>query len=1018
MRKLLLLIPILLFLFLTGLNAQPPCAFDKLHKTLLETDPVYAGRIEENKTAIRRFIESHPQRRGPAARPNTAYTIPVVVHVMHTGGAVGTIYNPTDAQIMGAINYLNQVFAGTFPGMTAPVEGGGVVDLEVQFALAQRTPACGATNGIDRVDASSIPNYVANGVNAIGSTGCPDLTLKNFSRWNPANYYNIWIVNKIDGADGTSGQFIAGYAYFPGAPTTLDGTVMLATQMISGQKTLPHEVGHALSLHHPFEDSDNDTDCPSNLNCVTTGDLVCDTDPVTLNYNVGTGLYNFACRTGANVCAAPNTYTINTERNFMSYTNCYTLYTNGQKARVQAAMSLSSRASLVDPSNLALTPCGTTINFGQATASRTEDITGTVSGCRRYRDYTYQMAIGAAPTATATATLTYSGTGVKGIDYDVTTNGNFASPSDVLTFNNGSTAAQSFTVRIYDDAGVESAETAILDFTVNSGGGDASEGTTTPTFTITISDNDFAPVGSSTGTYSIGTSSAAITATPFDARQQSQRAQFIYRASELAAAGISPGSITSLQLNIQAKFSTRPFNNFNVKMAHTSLAYLVDGSASVISGMTTVFSSSSYNTIAGWNTFTLSTPFTWDGINNLAIEICHDNTTPDAGNAADQVRTFLDGGTAGQGSTVFQNGVNCSQVFSSLSFFGSGRKPIIRLGNAVAGTAIETVVSANSPLHIAPGSNDYFYSNNNRLLMRLTGISASLGCVSSSLEQAGTSWLNYQGGQRSAKVFTVTPTTNGGSTSYTISIYFDNAELDGKTAATLRIAKTTADSVAASNVSNTLIVTPTVTTLGSGTTVFTANFTGFSRFFLIDAGVALAAELTEFSGKVTAEQNSLLNWTTASELNNRQFDIELSRDGLHFKNIGTVMSKGNAIIDQHYEFLHLKPQPGISYYRLKQTDLDGKYTYSKIISLTVNPALTRASIYPVPAKNVITINFGTMISKGEIKIYSSDMKLVKQEKINGPAITKEINISKLPGGIYFARYTHGPSIETLQFIKE
>ena len=90
---------------------------------------------------------------------------------MHTGGAVGTIYNPTDAQINGAIGYLNQVFAGTFPGMTAPVEGGGVVDLEIQFALAQRTPACGATNGINRVDASSLPNYTANGVNAMNGNG-------------------------------------------------------------------------------------------------------------------------------------------------------------------------------------------------------------------------------------------------------------------------------------------------------------------------------------------------------------------------------------------------------------------------------------------------------------------------------------------------------------------------------------------------------------------------------------------------------------------------------------------------------------------------------------------------------------------------------------------------------------------------------------------------------------------------------------------------------------------------------
>jgi Pregnancy-associated plasma protein-A/Secretion system C-terminal sorting domain len=1018
MIKSFLLFLALLFLFSANLNAQPPCGFDKLHTRLLLTDPVYARQIEANKIAIQKFIEAHPQRKGQAARPQAAYTIPVVVHVMHTGGAVGTIYNPTDAQIMGAINYLNQVYAGTFPGMTAPVEGGGVVDLEIQFALAQRTPACGATNGINRVDASSLPNYTANGVNASNATGCPDLTMKNFSRWNPSDYYNIWIVNKIDGADGTSGQFIAGYAYFAGAPSTLDGTVMLATQMISGQKTLPHEIGHALNLYHPFEDSNDDTDCPVNTNCTTTGDLVCDTDPITLNYNVGSGLYNFACRTGANGCAAPNNYTINTESNFMSYTNCYTLFTNGQKARVQAAMTLPSRASLVSGTNLALTPCGTTINFSQANASRTEDITGTLNGCRRYREYTYQMAIGAAPTATATATLTYSGTAVKGIDYDVTTNGSFATPSDVLTFTAGSTTSQSFNVRIYDDADVEAGETAVIDFTVNNGGGDASEGTTTPTFTITIPDNDLAPTGSSSGTYAVGVASGAINQTPFDARLLSQRAQFIYRANELTAAGVNPGTITSLQLFLQLKVSTRPFTNFSIKMAHTNLNYLVDGSASVVGGMTTVYSSASYPTIAGWNNFTLSAPFAWDGVNNLAIEFCFNNVTADAGNGADQVRTFLDGGTAGQGSTVFENGINCAQAFSSISFFGSGRKPIIQIGNVVIGTSIETVAGSNTSVHIESGSSDYFYSNNNRLLMRLTGISAPLGCVASSLDEAGTTWLNYQGGQRSAKVFAVTPTTNGGSANYSISLYFDNAELGGKTPATLRIAKTTAASVAASNVSNTVLLTPTVTTLGAGTTIFTANFTGFSHFFLVDAGVALAIELTDFSGVVTSEQNSLLSWTTASEKDNRQFEIEVSRDGVNFDLLASIPSKGNANHDQRYEYLHVKPQRGISFYRLKQTDLDGKYTYSKIIALSIVNNLTKASVYPVPAKNTITINFGEIITNGVIRILSADLRTVKQETVNGPSVKKDINVSQLSTGVYFIRYTSGTTNEIMRFVKE
>jgi hypothetical protein len=1016
MSKPYLLFLALLILFSAGLKAQAPCAFDKIHKDLLQKDPEYARRIELNKNAIQKFIDAHPQKKGIAARPNASYTIPVVVHVMHTGGAVGTIYNPTDAQINGAITYLNQVFAGTYPGMTAPVEGGGVVDLEIQFALAQRTPACGATNGINRVDASSLPNYVANGVNAMNSTGCPDLTLKNFARWNPSDYYNIWIVNKIDGADGTSGQFIAGYAYFPGAPSTLDGTVMLATQMITGQKTLPHEVGHALNLYHPFEGSANSSQCPPAGPCASTGDLVCDTDPIALNFNGTT--YSFACRTGANGCAAPNNYTINTESNFMSYTNCYTLFTNGQKARVQAAMSLASRASLVAPGNLALTPCGTNINFTQATATRTEDNTGTVSGCRRYRDYTYQMSIGAAPSANATATLTYSGTGVRGVDYDVTTNGNFASPSDVLTFNAGSTAAQSFTVRVYDDADVEAGETAILDFTVNNGGGDAAEGTTTPTFTITLSDNDQAPLGSSSGTYAIGVSSGTITQTPFDARQQSQRAQFIYRANELSAAGVNAGDITSLQLFVQSKVSTRPFTNLSVKMAHTNLNYLVDGSASVVGGMTTVYSTASYTTIAGWNPFSLSTPFIWNGVNNLAIEICFDNITADAGNAADAIRTFTDGGAAGQGSTVYQNGINCATVFSMLSYFGSGRKPIIQLGNNVVGTTIESVATSNTSLHIAQGSNDYFYSNNGRLLMRLTGSNASLGCVSSVLEEAGNPWVNYQGGQRSAKVFAITPTTNGSSTNYTISLYFNNAELDGKNPATLRIAKTTAASAASSNPGNTLLITPTVTTLGSGTTVFTGNFTGFSRFFLVDAGVALAAELTAFNGKVTTDQNSSLSWTTSSENDNSHFDVEVSKDGINFVVLSSVASKGNATTTQNYEYLHVNPGPGTSYYRLKQTDIDGKYTYSKIITLTINNTLVRSSVYPVPAKNIITVNFGSIVTKGDIKIFSTDMKLIKLETINGLSVKKDINISGLPSGVYVIRYFNGSVAETHRFIKE
>lgn len=1004
-----------LFFLLNSLNAQPPCGFDKKHNDLLKSNPAFARQIEQNNALIKKYVDAQRAKKPGDPQTLATVTIPVVVHVMHTGGAVGIDdYNPSDAQIIGAVNYLNAVYSGSYPGMTPPFGGSSVVDMEVQFALAQRTPTCGATNGINRVDASSLPNYVTNGINVSNTNGCPELTLKNFARWNTADYYNIWLVNKIDGADGISpGQFIAGFAYFPGAPSTLDGTIMLASQMKADRKTLPHEIGHALNLHHPFNGSANSAQCPANTTCGSQGDLVCDTDPV--SQNVTAGVFDFTCRAGNNTCTG-TPYTINTESNYMSYTFCFTLFTGDQKIRVNGALGLPSRASLTAPGNLALVPCGATINFSQATASQTENSTGTTTGCRTYRDYTYQMVIGAGPTNAATATLTYGGTAVKGLDYDVTTNGNFSSPSNVLNFAAGATTAQSFTVRIYDDGNVEATQTIVLDFTVNNGGGNAAEGTNAPTFTLTLSDNDIAPVGSITGTFSIGAIEDVTDEVPFDARLQRQRGQFLYKASELAAAGLSPGNITSLQLFIDTKLSTRPFQNFTIRMANTSVNYLVDESVNVIGGMTTVYTNSSLATTTGWNLFTLSSPFPWNG-NSLAIEICYDNGTADAANFGDYLGVYSDGGTGGQGNIFFQN-ISCATSFSSVSYYGFGYKPIVRLGLSATGTAIETVVSSSSSDHIDTGSDDYFYSNNNRLLMNLSSISVPLGCVATTIEGAGSTWVNYQGGQRSAKVFAVTPTTNGATANYTASFYFDNAELDGKNPAGLRIAKTSAASIAAANSTNTIFVTPTVTTLGSGTTVFTASFTGFSRFFLVDGGVTLPVTLTDFKVKLTNDQDAILTWLAESEHNNRGFEIEMSRDGSTFVLLGTVASQGNSFIQQHYEFLHMKPQAGLTFYRLKQTDIDGKYEYSKIISLYLNNNRVKVSVYPVPAKNKITINFGTVISKGEIEIFSADMKIVKREKINSPQLTKDININNLSKGIYFIRYANETTSEVIRFIKE
>jgi hypothetical protein len=206
----------------------------------------------------------------------------------------------------------------------------GVGDIQIQFILAQRDPNCNVTNGINRVDGSVLTNYVAGGVNLNGSGGTDEINVKNLVRWDPSRFYNVWVVNRIDGMDGTSGTFYAGYAYFPGVSAALDGTIMLATQMQPNRKTLPHEIGHALSLYHPFEGTGPPGPaCPSNADCSVDGDEVCDTDPITQPGG-------FVCRTGNNACTG-TPYSINTEHNFMNYTTCSTLFTADQKTRLLAS---------------------------------------------------------------------------------------------------------------------------------------------------------------------------------------------------------------------------------------------------------------------------------------------------------------------------------------------------------------------------------------------------------------------------------------------------------------------------------------------------------------------------------------------------------------------------------------------------------------------------------------------------------------------------------------------------------
>jgi hypothetical protein len=110
-------------------------------------------------------------------------------------------------------------------------------------------------------------------------------------------------------------------------------------------------------------------------------------------------------------------------------------------------------------------------------------------------------------------------------------------------------------------------------------------------------------------------------------------------------------------------------------------------------------------------------------------------------------------------------------------------------------------------------------------------------------------------------------------------------------------------------------------------TTFTSTLNGFSIM-----GQAMPVKFSNFTLN-KFPKTTILSFTTASETNNDYFTIERSGDGPSFDAIGEIKGAGNSTEEKHYEFTDENPLPGINYYRIKQTDYDGQYSYSEIRSV-------------------------------------------------------------------------------------
>jgi len=167
------------------------------------------------------------------------------------------------------------------------------------------------------------------------------------------------------------------------------------------------------------------------------------------------------------------------------------------------------------------------------------------------------------------------------------------------------------------------------------------------------------------------------------------------------------------------------------------------------------------------------------------------------------------------------------------------------------------------------------------------------------------------------------------------------------------------------------------TAVPSGAIESTINFTSFSKFTLANntgGGNALPISLLFFNARVNGSKIDL-NWATASEANNNYFTIDKSIDGKNFNLVTTVSGAGNSNDLRSYNTVDLIPYEGNSYYRLMQTDYDGNFTYSKLVSVRTDNNFN-LSVFPNPllSGQAPHINFSNVSGDSTVHITVYDVR--------------------------------------------
>ncbi|SFV33281.1 T9SS type A sorting domain-containing protein [Thermoflavifilum thermophilum] len=184
--------------------------------------------------------------------------------------------------------------------------------------------------------------------------------------------------------------------------------------------------------------------------------------------------------------------------------------------------------------------------------------------------------------------------------------------------------------------------------------------------------------------------------------------------------------------------------------------------------------------------------------------------------------------------------------------------------------------------------------------------------------------------------------------------------------------------------------------------------TNIISVYYLNGNINLPVILVNFSGYYQAGLGVQLQWSTSSEYNSSYFAVERSADGTSFTELGRVQAQGNSQIPHQYAFTDatvLKNAAPVYYYRLREVDLDGQFTYSKVIAIQIPQTGQPAGdllLWPNPN----TGSFQLQIPMGDnqkamLRIVNLSGQVVQQQWVNSPTVS--IQLRQAASGVYLVQ---------------